>query len=369
MREFFRRFSVALVITALVVGISAGYAVNRGRQSSIGNDVATAERIVEEEVTDLTGTTDYDPDYRWIQDNANLLSATTEEYLATLDAQWLDQYDAVVAVVTTDSITGDSEDFCYDAAESFDLTASDMIFVIDAGENMAYLYEGGSYGDLDVDELLTDYLGDDFLEGDYDSAVCNLFDGIQIYLNQNDSGYYDDGDYEGYYGGYYDDSYYGDYYDGYDTGGSFMGILVLIIVLVLVLSAIDRARYRRWYGMYGYMDRPPVMFHPFFFWTRPMFGHHHFGGPGMGGPGMGGGPRPGGPGMGGGPRPGGPGMGGGPRPGGPGAGGHGGSFGGGSRGGGSFGGGGSRGGGFGGGHGGSFGGGGGHGGGFGGGRR
>ncbi|MCD8160647.1 MAG: TPM domain-containing protein [Clostridiales bacterium] len=314
--KILKKFPVALVITAIIVGVSLGYSVVTAPVSMISVTVGN-----------------------WVEDDANVLSEETEEQIRTWNSKWDVDYSAYVAVATVNSMEGwDSEDYCLTLAENWDLGSNDMLLVLDISGENAYLYEGGNYADFDYESYLDTYLAADFFAGDYDSGVLALMEAMEDYfasVNPAENYYYDD---------YFYDDYY---YDNSTNGGWLMGLIVLIILIVIIANAIDRARYNRWYGMYGHMAVPPVMFRPIFFWNRPR-GPRGPGGPGgFGGPG---GRGPGGPGGPGGRGPGGPGgfgggPGGGSRPR-SGGGGHGGSFGG-------------SGGGFGGGHGGSFGGGGG----------
>lgn len=322
----------------------------------------------------------------YILDNANILSSRTEKMIGIYSANWDQMFHGILAVVTEKSVTGDLEDAAWDWANQIGtdgLGENDAILLIDAGADDFRLIASGRFYDL-IAAQPPNFIESCFSQGaSYDENVVNLLGQLHLLMG---SAYQEDAFFSG--GGIF------------SVVGAIVPIILLIVVLVVLFNIIDGIRYSSWYGRYGSMTVPPVVYRPIFWWHRP--GSRWFrrrrnppppppGGPGGPGgfgrgprPPMGGGPRPP---MGGGPRP--P-MGGGPRPpmgggspprsgsfgGGSRGGGFGsgrsGSFGGGSRGGGfgggSFGGG-SRGGGFGGGsRGGSFGGGS-RGGGFGGGRR
>lgn len=292
----------------------------------------------------------------YILDNANILSGRTEKQIAIYDANWDNMLGGILAVVTEQSVPGDLEDAAWDWAGQIGtdgLGENDAILLIDAGAQDYRLIASGRFYDAVaaqapsfVDSCLADYVG----KRDYDGGVTNLLGQLHLVL-----------------GSRYQESAFS---SGMSVISAIIPILILIVVLVVLFNLIDGIRYSSWYGRYGGMGVPPVVYRPIFWWHRP--GSRWFrrrqappppppprGPGGFGGgprPPMGG-PRPPRPPMGGGPRP--P-MGGGSRPAPPRSG----SFGGGSRGGGfgsggagSFGGG-SRGGGFGGGsRGGSFGGG------------
>lgn len=288
----------------------------------------------------------------YILDNANVLSVKTEKLAAIYSANWDNMFGGILAVVTEKSVAGDIEDAAWDWAEDLGpdgLGENDAILLIDAGAKDYRLIASGRFYDIlavQPSSFVDGCMGEYVQRGDYDSALTSLLGQIHLLMGSS-------------YGGA----------DGSGVIGPLLAAVLLVVFLVVLFSILDGLRYSMWYGRYGAMVMPPVVYRPILWWHRP--GSRWFNnrrrpptpprGPGGG---FGGGPRPP---MGGGPRPPmngpRPPMGGSSRPpmsGGP----HSGSFGGGSRGGGfggprsgSFGGG-SRGGSFGGGsRGGSFGGG------------
>ena len=355
--------AVAIIILIAAIVLSSLYGLSKKPIVEVPEGGAALDETV--------GTSYLDP---YILDNAHILSSRTEKMIAIYDANWDNMFGGILAVVTEDSVSGDLEDAAWDWAERIGpngLGEDDAILLLDARTGEYRLIASGRFYDRIaaqpasfVDGCLSDYVR----ENDYDGGVMNLLG--QLHLLMSDGAYQE---------------------DAFFTGGagvfhlisSLIPVILLIIVLVVLFNIIDGIRYSSWYGRYGAMPVPPVVYRPIFWWHRPgsrWFRRRHAPPPpprGPGGPGgFGGGPRPP---MGGGPRPPRPPAGGGPRPpmgggsrptpprsGSFGGGSRGGSFGSGSRGG-SFGGG-SRGGGFGSGRSGSFGGGS-RGGGFGGGRR
>lgn len=287
----------------------------------------------------------------YLVDEAGVLSAGTEKSVLLYNANWDKLSRGILAVVTTRGTAslGGIEEAAWTWAEDLLLGENDAILLIDAGAEDYRLVASGTFYDLlaaqsasFVDACMAGYVQ----QKDYNGGVLNLMG--QLHLLQGSG--------------------------AHSSGGGAFGIIaalipifVLLIFLIVVFTMLDSLRYSGWYGRYGGMPVPPVVYRPILWWHRPGSSWYrrrcappppHHRGPGPRPP-MGGGPRGPRPPMGGGPRPPRPPMGGGftpPRSG---------SFGGGSRGGGfggprsgSFGGG-SRGGGFGGGsRGGSFGGGG-----------
>ena len=309
----------------------------------------------------------------YILDNAHILSFRTEKMAAIYDVNWDNMFGGILAVVTEDSVSGDLEDAAWDWADRIGtngLGENDAILLIDAGAKDYRLIASGIFYDLlsaqpasFVDGCLVDYVQ----RGDYDGGLTNLLGQIHLILGSSSSS-----------------DYYSAEAGAVSVAVSMISVILLIIFLVVLFNILDSIRYSMWYGRYGTMAAPPVVYRPILWWHRPgsrWFNNRRrppppprgpggFGGPSSGGrmggnsprPPMSGGPRPpmGGP-PSGGHRPSGgssprPPMGGSPRSGSFGGGSRGGSFGGprsgsfggGSRGG-SFGGGGSRGGSFGGG--------------------
>lgn len=280
----------------------------------------------------------------YLVDEAGVLSASTEKSVLLYNANWDKLSRGILAVVTTRGTAslGGIEEAAWTWAEDLLLGENDAILLIDAGAEDYRLVASGTFYDLlaaqsasFVDACMAGYVQ----QRDYDGGVLNLMG--QLHLLQGSG--------------------------AHSSGGGAFGIIaalipifVLLIFLIVVFTMLDSLRYSGWYGRYGGMPVPPVVYRPILWWHRPGSSWYrrrcappppHHRGPGPRPP-MGGGPRGPRPPMGGGPRPPRPPMGGGftpPRSG---------SFGGGSRGGGfggprsgSFGGG-SRGGGFGGGFGG-----------------
>lgn len=286
----------------------------------------------------------------YIVDEAAVLSSRTEDTLSLYNANWDKLDKSIMAVVTVTDASPYGNDI-RDAALNWSVELnlneeSDAILLIDVGRKDVYLLPSGSFAER-FNGRETQYarscLYEPAMAGKWDEGVLALFAETHLLFDTR----------------------------GQSGGGSLLVSLLpailLLIVLLVVFSWIDSLRYSSWYGRYGTMSVPTVVYRPIFWWHRPgsrWYRRRQMPPPpppprGPRGPGprppMGGGPRPP---MGGGPRP--P-VSGGPRPPRPtpprtGGGGfnRGGGFGGGSVGGGGF----SRGGGFGGGRsgGGSFGG-------------
>lgn len=284
--KFFKKFSVAVVITALVVVGCIAFSA-----------VTAPAPLPNVKVGD------------WVCDQANVLDPETETQVRNYNSRFDTSYSAYVAVVTVDSMKGwDSTEFGEQVFNKWELYGNDFLLVLDLGDKQDYLFHGSNYTDFDYDAYLNNYVSPSFYEGDCDTAVLSLMEAMDSYLaGKNDivpPTYQGDGWSEDY-------TYQDNHANGYiDLGmGIICNMIILIIVLLVILSAIDRARYNSWYRRYGYMPNPTVVFRPILFWhrpggrwwnnRRPPRGPGGFGGPGpggFGGPGPGGfggpGPRP-----------------------------------------------------------------------------
>ncbi len=296
---------------------------------------------------------------KYIVDEARALSGSARNTINLYNANWDQLTGSILAVVSVRNAGGDIEDAAWAWADQLQLGEDDAILLLDTGAQDYRLIASGRFYDRlaaqsssFVDACLVEYVQ----KGDYSGGVVNLLGQLHLLIAPAYTG----------------DTFFSGGLAVFGVITAVVPIVVLLVVLIVLFNLIDGIRYSSWYGRYGTMMAPPVIYRPILWWHRP--GSRWFRrrrnpppppprgpGGGFGGgprPPMGGGPRPP---MGGGPRPpmggGRPPMGGGPTP--PRSG----SFGGGSRGGGfgsgssgSFGGG-SRGGSFGGGRSGGFGGG------------
>lgn len=326
--KFFKKKGVAIAVMVLAIVLSSAYGLYKRP------DVA-----VPEGGTKLDESLSTAAFAQYVVDQADILSGKTEKAVSLYNANWDQMAGSILAVVTVRTDGAETaEDLAWDWAGSLQLGENDAILLLDAGTGDYNLVASGRFYDLLAGQsasFVDTALYDSVQSGDYDAGVETLFGSIHVLM--------------------------GDTYAYRGTGAvstalSLTGIVVLIVVLVAVFSIIDGIRYSLWFGRYGHMGVPPVIYRPILWWHRPGSAWYRRrrnpppprGPGGPGGSGGFGGPRPP---MGGGTRP--------PRSGSFG-GGRGGSFGSGRSGsfgggrGGSFGG--SRGGSFGGGRGGSFGG-------------
>lgn len=192
---------------------------------------------------------------QYVVDDAHILSGGTENTIDIYNANWARDYKSVLAVVTVrdaGAYGGDIADAAWSWAAELELYEDDALLLIDAGAPDAYLLSSGRFGDRfnnSEAQFVNDYLYPPAEAGDWDRGVLELFAQTHLLISSGSGG-----------GG------------GYGGGSlllSLVPVLILLIVLIAVFSAIDSMRYRTWYGRYGGMPVPPVVYRPIFWWHRP----------------------------------------------------------------------------------------------------
>lgn len=194
----------------------------------------------------------------YISDGAGVLSAGTEQTIRLYSANWDKQISGILGVVTVKSVEGSIEDAAWDWAWELGLGENDAILLLDAGGQNYYLLPSGLFdtclagqSDSFLDACLYDYVR----ASDYNGGVLNLLG--QLHLLISESYYPANTSYASAAGGVF------------DLIWSLIPVLVLLIVLIILFNMIDRMRYRSWYGRYGSMTVPPVVYRPVFWWHRP----------------------------------------------------------------------------------------------------
>ena len=194
----------------------------------------------------------------YVVDDARVLSASTEKSICLYGANWDQWINGILSVATLKNVEGDILDAAWDWAERLELGANDAIFILDVGGADYYLLPSGNF-DLCLsgqpDSFLDACLYDDVQAGRYDEAMLALLG--QLHVSIAGSGYQEDG-----------------FFSGGSAGilGVFMAvipIIILLAVLIVLFNIIDGIRYSSWYGRYGAMPAPPVVYRPIFWWHRP----------------------------------------------------------------------------------------------------
>ena len=178
----FKKQGVAWGLTALMIvaAIGIGYA----RAPLFDNptpDVSHSAPPVRETVPP-----GYDPAAaRYIRDDANVLSASTENELADRNSRLIGRYDVVIGVVTCNYGRDDLYDYALKRAEELDLRDHDMLVVLDIKGKTCGMIQGAAlvddFTDGDCDRYARDYMWDAFADGDYDRAVLDLTEMLQLW--------------------------------------------------------------------------------------------------------------------------------------------------------------------------------------------
>lgn len=239
--EFFKKKGVAIAVMVVAIVLSSAYGLYK-------RPAVTAPEGGAQLDTSLSTAA-----FRqYVVDQADVLSDKTEETVSLYNANWDQMAGSILAVVTVRTDGAETaEDLAWDWAGSLQLGENDAILVLDAGTGDYNLVASGRFYDLlssQSGSYVDTYLYDDVQSGTYDQGVQALFGGLHLLM--------------------------GDTYAYRSTGAAgtafaITGIIVLIVVLVAVFSVIDGIRYSLWFGRYGAMGVPPVVYRPILWWHRP----------------------------------------------------------------------------------------------------
>lgn len=245
MKKNNKAYTVGWVV--LLVAIVAGLVLGQARKSTYTIPQPKGDYAL----GDLSTAKYHD----WISDVAGVLSSQAEEQICLYNANWDHRYGSLVALATVDHVSGDIGDYAYDLANEIGLSGGDALLVLDIGGKDAYLAVGQNFNVLPTDSMVSDYMDQylyrDFMAGDYEKGVLNLYGALHIR---------------------YVDTMTDNSGPSFTSGIAFMWIFWLVLFLVilfLVLSAIERSRYNAYRAKYYGVVNPPVMFRPIFFWHGP----------------------------------------------------------------------------------------------------
>ena len=244
MKKFFQNRAVAIAITALVIVGCLVYGWTR--------------RTPAESVLQSSGAVEL-RDAAWVDDQAGVLSGTTESLISNYNESWDADYGSVIAVATVDTTgSADIPDYAYGYGTDLGLGSRDMLLMLAIDDNDFYFITSPDIPvpSSAVEDAFYDQFYDAYEDGNYDEAFQDFFREM--------------------------DSVYSRYatpastvvayspaaYSGGISAGSVIAVVILLLIVFWTFSAIDRARYRSWYGRYNGMAGAPV-FVPLVFWHRP----------------------------------------------------------------------------------------------------
>ena len=116
--------------------------------------------------------------YHWISDNAKLLNTDTVQTIEQYNKSWLDNYDAVVAVASVDTIKGWTyEKFCAQLGGDWKLGPKDMLLLL-VKDGDYYVSCGDKVLNAMTDtqqHKLKSAIEPYYYKGEYDNAVTAFF--------------------------------------------------------------------------------------------------------------------------------------------------------------------------------------------------
>ena len=197
---------------------------------------------------------------QWVYDGANVFSAEVEQHLTQGNRELLEEHGAVIAVASVPNVKGwELLDFSIDLADTWGLSGSDFILVMDIEGDNYWLVQGFDLMEVFPDELAGQYvrqfLENDFADKNYGEGAVKLFDALRAWYGNSLQMGMPSG---------VDDL---DFYEGNveSTGGSGFGSTFLLLVLVILLLVVmDGARYTNYRRRYRGVS-PTVIYRPLIF--------------------------------------------------------------------------------------------------------
>ncbi len=247
--KFFQKRAVAMVV--LVLAIAAAVFIGQQKKAD----------YIEHQPTALP-----DVQYQsWICDEAGLLSSETKQLINRYNTTWDEQYYALVAVASIDSLTGwDGQDYAANLGERWGLGSNDMVLLLVKNGNWEVYCGENVYAVMTTAEqtALSQAIDALYYSGDYDAAVSAFFAQADSFYAQSGLNASNGSD-----GAWYAP----DPPAAASPGGtSLFSVLALIVAIFLVWMVLDALRYRRYQrrcgaGVVGAV-RP--VYYPIF-WGRP----------------------------------------------------------------------------------------------------
>lgn len=137
----------------------------------------------------------------YVADFAKVLSSDTEEHIILENQNLENRFGAQIVVVTVDFLDGANiEDYAYKLFNSWQIGDKNknngILLLLAIGEENYWCMQGSGLESKltagDIDDILWNYLEEDFAAGDYDNGVYNVFDELcsevsMIYNNESSS--------------------------------------------------------------------------------------------------------------------------------------------------------------------------------------
>lgn len=269
--SFFKKTSVAVILTVLIVALCCVWGYTRAYLSNQGDTETTGQ-------SQRAGESNLNYFLNWIDDGANLFTMETTDTLARDNLDMSNTYGTMVAVKTVNYLNGeDIETYSKELFEQVSLGSKDMMLVIESSNRAWYLVYGGglrSYADGNdsLVALLQESLDDEFFQGHSDEGILALFRGLEDWCQEN----LPEKDTSSASGNPFLE--HGDKVQILSLWDILTGILFTllvniwwIILLLVVLNLADRYRLHQYIRKYppDTLNVPPVLFRPILFWHGP----------------------------------------------------------------------------------------------------
>ena len=169
----FKKQGVAWGLTALMIVAAIG--IGYGKAANVSN--------TPEPTPDLQVGPGAFPSY--VKDNAGVLSDRTVRELDQRNLRLYGDYGVVIGVVTCNYGRDDLYNYALKQAENMGLGGRDFIVVLDIRGDNYWLVQGADlvryFTDEDCSDYAWDYMEDAFARGDYDRAVLDLTEMLELW--------------------------------------------------------------------------------------------------------------------------------------------------------------------------------------------
>lgn len=245
--KFFQKRGVALVVLILAILGSSVYGISKKP----------------EPLPDPTALLPVE--YRtWIYDDAKLLSAETEKLIEQYNRNWDDDYVALVAVASVETLVGwEAEEYAFALGEKWGLGPNDMlVLLVEDSHYYVALGENANYVMMDSQQQkLKNAIENDYYDGDFDAAVTAFFRQADVFYAQVGKELAGSDSVSNWEGGTPSPEY-----NGGNDGGAIFGAIVLIVMIFVLWALLDRVRYTRYRRRV--IVTPGIVYRPIF-WGRP----------------------------------------------------------------------------------------------------
>ena len=175
----FKKQGVAWLITAVMIVAAIGIG------SAKANASRTPENVPAPPSTPAVSIAPSVSNESFVWDNARVLSDQTVWMLNQCNDRLWDNYSVTVGVVTCNYGGDDLYSYAMQCAEDMGLGGYDMIVVLDISGDSYWLLQGNDirrdFTDNACSDYAYDYMEEPFARGDYDTAVLDLTEALEVW--------------------------------------------------------------------------------------------------------------------------------------------------------------------------------------------